>query len=142
MSQAVETMPEPSPRRVNPLPAGGYGRLKRATDLVTAMIALLVLSPLMLVIAIAIRPDSPGPAIFRQRRIGRGSKEFEIMKFRTMRIGTPDLASHLMGPASPRVTRIGGWLRRTSLDELPQLWNVLQGDMTLVGPRPALYNQY
>ena len=73
--------------------------------------------------------------------MGRGSKEFTILKFRTMRVGTPDLASHLMGPGSSRVTRIGRFLRRTSLDELPQLLNVLAGDMTLVGPRPALFNQ-
>jgi O-antigen biosynthesis protein WbqP len=130
------------PRRVTPLPAGGYGQLKRAADVIASGLALVLLAPVMLLLAVAIRLDSPGPAIFRQRRIGRGSQEFEIMKFRTMQVGTPDLASHLMGPGSSQVTRIGAWLRRTSLDELPQLWNVLQGDMTLVGPRPALYNQY
>src|SRR5262249_18834300 len=135
MSQAVDAMTRPRPRDVIPQPAGGYGRLKRAADVASSAISLVILSPVMLLIAIAIRLDSPGPAIFRQRRIGRGSQEFEIKKFRTMRLGTPDLASHLMGPGSPRVTRIGVWLRRTSLDELPQLWNVLQGDMTLVGPR-------
>jgi len=142
MSEAVAATPQRGPRRIAALPAGAYGRIKRAVDLFASAVVLVLLSPVMLLIAIVIRFDSPGPAIFRQRRIGRGSREFEIMKFRTMHEGTPHLASHLMGPDSPSVTRIGGWLRRTSLDELPQLWNVLQGDMTLVGPRPALYNQY
>jgi len=103
---------------------------------------LVLLAPLLLAVAIAIQLDSPGPALFRQRRIGRGTREFRIVKFRSMRLGTPDLASHLMGPGSPRVTRLGRWLRRASLDELPQLWNVLRGEMSLVGPRPALFNQY
>jgi len=103
---------------------------------------LLLLSPLLLIVALAIRIDSPGPALFRQRRIGRASSEFTILKFRTMKVGTADLASHLMGPGSSRVTRLGRFLRRTSIDELPQLWNVLSGGMTLIGPRPALYNQY
>jgi O-antigen biosynthesis protein WbqP len=116
--------------------------MKRATDLLGAIAGLVVLAPLMLVIAVAVRLDSPGPSLFRQRRIGRGSREFVIFKFRTMRTGTPDLASHLLGPGSNRVTRLGGILRRTSLDELPQLWNVLRGDMALVGPRPALHNQH
>jgi O-antigen biosynthesis protein WbqP len=102
---------------------------------------LLVLSPLLLLVALAIRLDSPGPALFRQRRVGRASREFTIVKFRTMRVGTPDLASHLVGPGSQRVTRVGRLLRRTSLDELPQLLNVLGGSMALVGPRPALHNQ-
>jgi O-antigen biosynthesis protein WbqP len=94
------------------------------------------------VLAALIRADSPGPALFRQRRIGRGSREFVIFKFRTMSAGTPDLASHLMaGQAASHVTRIGGALRRLSLDELPQLLNILAGDMTFVGPRPALWNQ-
>ena len=115
--------------------------MKRAGDCVLAAIGLMVLSPVLLAIAIAIRIDSRGPALFRQRRIGRGSAPFTIVKFRTMQVGTPDLASHLMGPGSSRVTRIGGALRRSSLDELPQLWNVLRGDMALVGPRPALHNQ-
>jgi lipopolysaccharide/colanic/teichoic acid biosynthesis glycosyltransferase/glycosyltransferase involved in cell wall biosynthesis len=128
-----------------PVPAAprGFGAaLKRATDLVAAAGLLVLLAPLLLAVAIAIQLDSPGPALFRQRRIGRGTREFRIVKFRSMRLGTPDLASHLMGPGSPRVTRLGRWLRRASLDELPQLWNVLRGEMSLVGPRPALFNQY
>ena len=115
--------------------------VRRTADIVAASVLLAALSPFLALIAIAIRADSPGPALFRQRRIGRGSAEFTILKFRTMRVGTPDLASHLVGPGSNRVTRTGRILRRSSIDELPQLWNVLAGDMTLVGPRPALFNQ-
>jgi lipopolysaccharide/colanic/teichoic acid biosynthesis glycosyltransferase/glycosyltransferase involved in cell wall biosynthesis len=129
-------------RPVAPMPRGARGALKRGSDLAVALLLLLALSPVLVLIALAIRFDSRGPSLFRQRRIGRGSSEFRIVKFRTMQVGTPDLASHLMGPASPRVTRLGRLLRRSSLDELPQLWNVLRGEMSLVGPRPALFNQY
>jgi lipopolysaccharide/colanic/teichoic acid biosynthesis glycosyltransferase len=129
-------------REVAPRPAGPGGAAKRAVDVFVAAALLVVLAPLLAAVALAVRLDSPGPALFRQRRVGRASREFTILKFRTMRVGTPDLASHLMGPGSDRVTRVGRWLRRTSLDELPQLLNVLAGDMTLVGPRPALHNQH
>ena len=129
-------------RRVAPRPGGLYGALKRAADIALSLVLLIVLAPVLLAVAIAIRLDSPGPALFRQRRSGRGSGEFVIFKFRTMKTGTPDLASHLMQQeAASRITKLGAFLRRTSLDELPQLWNVLRGDMTLVGPRPALHNQ-
>jgi O-antigen biosynthesis protein WbqP len=130
-------------RPVEPAPRGAYGAAKRAADAGVAAVLLVALSPVLLAVAAAIRLDSTGPALFRQRRIGRGSREFTIVKFRTMKTGTPDLASHLMQQhgASSRITRIGGFLRRSSLDELPQLWNVLRGDMALVGPRPALHNQ-
>ena len=139
--EAIASDTPPAPR-VLARPAGWYGALKRLADVSCALAGLVAGAPLMLVVAIAIRLDSPGPIVFRQRRSGRGSREFTIYKFRTMRVGTPDLASHLIGPGSSRVTRIGGFLRRSSLDELPQLWNVLRGDMSIVGPRPALYNQY
>ena len=123
-------------------PAGFYGAAKRAIDVAVSAATLVVLSPALALLAIAIRLDSPGPALFRQRRSGRGSREFVIYKFRTMKAGTPDLASHLIQQdAASRVTRLGAFLRRTSLDELPQLINVLRGDMSLVGPRPALWNQ-
>ena len=129
-------------RPVAAVPGGAYGALKRGVDAVAALLLLAAGSPLLLAIAIAIRLDSPGPALFRQRRSGRGSGEFVIFKFRTMKAGTPDLASHLMQQeAAARITRLGAFLRRTSLDELPQLWNVLRGEMSLVGPRPALHNQ-
>jgi colanic acid biosynthesis glycosyl transferase WcaI len=127
---------------VRPAPHGPYGFFKRLADVAVALALLVALSPLLLLTAIAIRMDSRGPALFRQRRIARGSREFTILKFRSMSVGTPDLASHLMGPGSAHVTRVGRWLRRTSIDELPQLWNVLKGEMSLVGPRPALFNQH
>ncbi len=128
-------------RAIAPRPRGLAAFAKRACDVLVAGVLLLVLAPVLMLIAIAIRIDSRGPSLFRQRRIGRASSEFSILKFRTMQVGTPDLASHLMGPRAASVTRLGRFLRRTSLDELPQLINVLRGEMTLVGPRPALHNQ-
>jgi lipopolysaccharide/colanic/teichoic acid biosynthesis glycosyltransferase len=127
---------------VAPRPAGAGAWGKRALDLAIALPALVLAAPVMLAVAAAIRLDSPGPVLFRQRRIGRGSSEFVLLKFRSMAAGTPDLATHLVQPGMVRVTRVGAFLRRTSLDELPQLWNILRGEMTLVGPRPALYNQH
>jgi O-antigen biosynthesis protein WbqP len=108
---------------------------------VLSTILLLVLGPVLLLIAICIKLDSPGPALFHQRRIGLNGTLFEIYKFRTMFIGTPNLPTDEMLKRPSPVTRFGAVLRRTSLDELPQLWNVLKGEMSLVGPRPALYNQ-
>lgn len=98
-------------------------------------------APWLLLFALLIKLDSRGPAIFRQKRVGRFGKLFEIYKFRTMKQGTPDLATDKMQLLPTPVTRIGTFLRKTSLDELPQLVNVLFGEMSLVGPRPALYNQ-
>jgi O-antigen biosynthesis protein WbqP len=115
--------------------------LKRAFDFSAALIGLLVLSPLWLVIAVAIKRDSPGPVIFSQRRVGLNGSHFCIYKFRTMRQDTPDLPTDQMLKRPSPVTRVGAFLRRSSLDELPQLLNVLKGEMSLVGPRPALYNQ-
>lgn len=128
-------------RGIAPLPVGAHGMIKRGLDLLTSGVGLILFSPLLLAIAVAIRLDSPGPVLFRQRRSGRGSSEFVMLKFRSMAVGTPDLATHLVQPGAIRVTRVGAFLRRTSLDELPQLWNILRGEMTFVGPRPALYNQ-
>ncbi len=122
-------------------PSGWYGPVKRSIDVVGAVALLTLLWPVMLAIAIAIRLDSPGPALFRQRRTGRRSSEFTIYKFRTMSLGTPDVAAHLLQPQERQVTRVGRVLRRTSIDELPQLINILVGDMSMVGPRPALFNQ-
>ncbi len=129
-------------RDVPPQPSGPFAWGKRLLDLALVIPALIVAAPVMLAVAVAIRMDSPGPVLFRQRRIGRGSSEFVLLKFRSMAVGTPDLATHLVQPGMLRVTKVGAFIRRTSLDELPQLWNILRGDMTLVGPRPALYNQY
>ncbi len=124
-------------------------RGKRLLDVVGATIGLVVLSPLLVAVALVIRLDDGGPVFFRQRRVGRGGQEFSILKFRTMcvdaesRIAELAAANEGSGPLfklqrDPRVTRVGAFLRRTSLDELPQLWNVLTGSMSLVGPRPAL----
>jgi lipopolysaccharide/colanic/teichoic acid biosynthesis glycosyltransferase len=129
-------------RAVAPLPRGAHALLKRFADIVLAAFGLALASPVLLAVALAIRLETPGPVLFRQRRIGRGSCEFVLLKFRSMAVGTPDLATHLVEPGRVTVTRVGAFLRRTSLDELPQLWNILRGDMTLVGPRPALYNQH
>ena len=118
-----------------------YG--KRAVDFGLALAGLIGLGWLLVLLALLVRLTSPGPALFRQRRIGRNKKEFEILKFRTMRIDTPrDMPTHLLTDPERYVTPLGRWLRRTSLDELPQLFNILKGEMALIGPRPALWNQF
>ncbi|MBI2819044.1 MAG: sugar transferase [Acidobacteria bacterium] len=111
--------------------------LKRVIDITASLILLAAFAPLMLVIALAILCESPGGAFFRQRRAGLRGREFEVIKFRSMRPGQPG-QGHATGIRDPRITRFGGLLRRTSLDELPQLFSVLTGDMSLVGPRPLL----
>lgn len=126
-----------------------HGLARRVLELTVAATALLVLAPLLLVIALVVVATSRGPVIYRQQRVGHGGQTFEILKFRTMTRGAVELADELFagvdngsGPLNklyddPRVTRVGRWLRRSSLDELPQLWNVVNGTMALVGPRPA-----
>ncbi|MBG6079415.1 sugar transferase [Rubrivivax gelatinosus] len=109
---------------------------KRLFDLVGAAVALLLLSPLLLAAALAVKLDSPGPVFFRQQRVGRGGVLFRIHKFRTMREGAPGL--QITVGDDPRITRVGRWLRRTRIDELPQFIDVLQGTMSLVGPRPEV----
>jgi len=115
-----------------------YLPLKRAADLLFALILGLVLLPLLLVVAIAIRLESPGPAIFRQVRMGRGGTPFTIYKFRSMVADAPKLGPELTERNDPRITRLGRLLRRTSVDEFPQLWNILKGDMSFIGPRPEV----
>jgi O-antigen biosynthesis protein WbqP len=115
--------------------------LKRLVDIVGGLAGLVVLSPVLLAIGLAVRLESPGPALHWSRRVGRENRIFPMPKFRTMRTGAPDVATHLLADAQSWITPLGGFLRRTSLDELPQLWSVLKGDMSLVGPRPALFNQ-
>jgi O-antigen biosynthesis protein WbqP len=115
--------------------------MKRLVDLLGGLGGLVLLSPVLVAIAIAVRLESPGPALHWSRRIGRYNRVFRMPKFRTMRIGTPDVATHLLPDPEQWVTPLGRFLRRTSLDELPQLWSVLVGEMSLVGPRPALFNQ-
>lgn len=115
--------------------------LKRAFDIIAALAGLVAASPVLLAIALAIRLESPGPAVHWSRRVGRRNRLFSMPKFRSMRLATPDVATHLLPDPERWVTPLGQFLRRTSLDELPQLWSVLIGDMSLVGPRPALHNQ-
>jgi len=115
--------------------------VKRAVDILGSLAGLVLLSPVLLAIGIAVRLESPGPALHWSSRVGRYNRIFPMPKFRTMRTGAPDVATHLLSDADRWITALGGFLRRTSLDELPQLWSVLKGDMSLVGPRPALFNQ-
>jgi O-antigen biosynthesis protein WbqP len=110
-------------------------------DILGGLAGLILLSPILAGIAIAVRLESPGPALHWSKRVGRRNRIFAMPKFRTMRMGTPDVATHLLAEPDQWVTPFGRFLRRTSLDELPQLWSVLKGDMSLVGPRPALFNQ-
>jgi len=111
---------------------------KRLFDILLSALALVLLSPLLLVVAIVIVVGARGGAFFRQTRVGKGGKPFRLLKFRTMRPGSEAMGRITVGERDPRVTRIGVFLRRTKLDELPQLWNVLVGDMSLVGPRPEV----
>lgn len=124
--------------------AGVYNRfIKRGIDLLLSTLILIVLSPLLLILVIAIKLDSEGPVLFRQKRIGLNCSTFQILKFRTMRIDTPsDVPTHLLKDPNRYITRVGNFLRKTSMDELPQLWNIFVGQMSFVGPRPALWNQY
>lgn len=117
--------------------------LKRGIDFCLSLFGIAFLSPLLLVLFIAIRIDSEGSAIFQQKRIGKNKSYFNIYKFRTMRIDTPkEIPTHLLGNPDYYITKVGKFLRKTSLDELPQLFNILKGDMAVIGPRPALWNQY
>lgn len=117
--------------------------IKRWLDALLSLLALIALSPLLLLIALLIKLDSKGPVLFCQKRIGAGKVPFQIYKFRTMRSDAPhDVPTNDLKGAQSYITRIGGLLRKTSLDELPQLLNILKGEMSLIGPRPALWNQY
>lgn len=118
-----------------------YRFVKRAFDVMASGLGIVVLSPLIAGTALAVKLSSPGPVIFKQERIGKGKRLFEIYKFRTMRIDTPNLPSHMID-ASEWMTPIGATLRKLSLDELPQLWNIFKGDMSVIGPRPALWSQF
>lgn len=115
--------------------------MKRLLDLLLALVATAILAPAMLLVAVAIRLTSPGPVLYWSDRVGRGNHIFKMPKFRSMKINTPAVATHLLGNPSAHLTPIGSFLRKSSLDELPQLWSILCGDMSFVGPRPALFNQ-
>lgn len=120
-----------------------YKFIKRILDIILSLCGMIVLSPLFLVLIIAIKLDSKGPVLFKQKRIGLHKKHFFILKFRTMRIDTPkDTPTHLLENPEQWITKIGKFMRKTSLDELPQIWNIFVGDMSIIGPRPALWNQY
>lgn len=119
----------------------GYRFVKRALDIISSGLGMVVLSPVILGTAIAVKATSPGPVLFRQQRVGQGKRLFSIYKFRTMRIDTPNLPSHMIN-ANDWFTPVGATLRKFSLDELPQLWNIFCGDMSVVGPRPALWSQF
>ena len=116
---------------------------KRVLDLILSLLAAILLSWLFIIIIILIKLSSKGPVFFKQRRIGKKKREFNILKFRTMRMDAPgDTPTHLLRDPEQYITPIGKFLRKTSLDELPQLFNIFKGDMSIVGPRPALWNQY
>ena len=116
--------------------------MKRVFDLVLGlMVAALLLLPIA-VVALLVRLTSPGPALYWSDRVGRHNKIFKMPKFRSMRVGTPAVATHLLANPKAHLTPIGSFLRKSSLDELPQLWSILVGDMSFVGPRPALFNQH
>ena len=121
--------------------APSTSRPKRLFDITIAAMAAFLFAIPMLVIGLIVRLTSPGPALYWSDRVGAGNRIFRMPKFRTMRIGTPAVATHLLLNPRQHLSPVGAFLRRTSLDELPQLWSILRGDMSLVGPRPALYNQ-
>lgn len=120
-----------------------YLKAKRVIDLVLSVLAAVILSPVFLILFIAIKLDTPGPIFFKQKRVGIHKTHFNILKFRTMRIDTPkDTPTHLLGNPDQYITKVGKFLRKTSLDELPQIFNIIKGEMAIIGPRPALWNQY
>lgn len=116
---------------------------KRILDILLSLIGLIFCSWIFLIIIVAIEIDDPGKVFFSQKRVGKGKRIFTLYKFRSMKTSTPhDTPTHLLAEPEKYITRVGGFLRKTSLDELPQLFNILKGDMSIIGPRPALYNQY
>lgn len=116
---------------------------KRILDFVISLVGLVILSPIFIILILLVKIDSKGPVIFKQKRVGINKTHFNIYKFRTMRIDTPkEMPTHLLDRPDYYITRVGKFLRKSSLDELPQIINILKGDMSIIGPRPALWNQY
>ena len=116
---------------------------KRVIDIILSLAGIIVLSPVLIITAIIIKCTSPGPVLFKQERVGKDNVNFKIYKFRSMRIDTPkDVPTHLLSNPDQYITPIGKFMRKTSLDELPQLFNILKGEMSIIGPRPSLPNQY
>lgn len=120
-----------------------YSKIKRVIDIMLSLIGLVLLTPFFIILIIGIKLDSSGPILFKQKRVGKNKRHFNILKFRTMRIDTPkDTPTHLLVNPDQYITRMGRFLRKTSLDELPQIFNIIAGQMSIIGPRPALWNQY
>lgn len=120
-----------------------YRKVKRGIDICLSFCGIMILSPVWLLLAAAVKCESKGPVLFKQKRVGINKTYFYILKFRTMRTDTPkDMPTHLLKNPDQYITRVGKFLRKTSLDELPQIFNILKGDMSIVGPRPALWNQF
>lgn len=120
-----------------------YSRVKRVLDFLLAIAGLIILSPIFIILILAIKIDSRGPVLFKQKRIGIHRTCFYILKFRTMKTDTPkDIPTHLLENPNQYITKVGQFLRKTSLDELPQIWNIFVGQMSVIGPRPALWNQF
>lgn len=120
-----------------------YFYAKRVLDVIASFFAIIILSPLLLVLSLAVKCSSKGPVLFKQKRVGKDKKYFQIWKFRTMRTDTPkDCPTHLLENPEQYITPVGKFLRKTSLDELPQIFNIFVGQMSVIGPRPALWNQY
>lgn len=115
--------------------------LKRMGDIILSFLGIILLALPMLIIAIAIKIDDPGPVIFKQNRVGKNKKIFKLYKFRSMKVNTPDIPTHLLENPEQYISKIGKFLRKTSLDELPQIYNIFAGKMSIIGPRPALWNQ-
>ena len=115
---------------------------KRAFDFVVSLVALVVLAVPIVLLAAAVKLTSRGPVLYWSQRVGQGNRVFRMPKFRSMRIDTPEVATHLLAKPESYLTPVGSFLRKSSLDELPQLWSILKGDMSFVGPRPALFNQH
>lgn len=120
-----------------------YIKLKRILDVLLSVLGLIMLAPIFILLILSIKIDSKGPILFKQKRVGLHKEHFYILKFRTMRIDTPkDTPTHLLENPDQWITKVGKFLRKTSLDELPQIFNIIRGDMSIIGPRPALWNQY
>lgn len=120
-----------------------YLSIKRIIDAILSATALICLAPLFLALIIAVKIDDPGNAFFTQKRVGKNKKHFALYKFRSMKTSTPhEMPTHMLENPEQYITKVGGFLRKTSLDELPQIWNILKGDMAVIGPRPALWNQF
>lgn len=115
--------------------------MKRLLDIVLSLMGIVVLAIPMLIVAVVIKVDDPGSALFRQKRVGKDKKLFQLYKFRSMKVSTPDVPTHLLDNPQQYISKVGSFIRKTSIDELPQLFNILRGDMSIIGPRPALWSQ-